>query len=192
MIAQKFVAAVDFPAAFGCVDRTVATSRADIAVRTSAGEGLPFVLIHDIGRSSEDFNGMLSYAFSHDHRLIAIDLPGHGRSGEATAHEFADTVEAYAEMLLETLERLGVENAFIIDRSREGRIGRELVSIFPGAMGLVIVDDATYCETQNAEFEQTPIYHIASISEEALEPIIASLELREAALSVAPRLWYGG
>jgi len=31
-----------------------------------------------------------------------------------------------------------------------------------------------------------------AIDEASLEPIILSLELREAALSIAPRLWYGG
>lgn len=182
-----------FRSAATCALRTVATSRADVAVRTSAGEGLPFVLIHGVGRSSHDYDEMLSYAFAHDRLLIAIDLPGHGRSGEASDHESAYTVEGCAETLLETLERLNIENAIIVDQSEDGRIGRELLSMFPGAMGLVIVDSAaTFCETQNAGFETTPIYHIASMSEDALEPIIVSLELREAALSVAPRLWYGG
>ncbi len=175
-----------------CVSRMIATSRADVAVRSSIGEGLPFLLIHDVGGSSEDFDLMLSYAFALDHRLIAVDLPGHGRSGEASDPATAYTVDGYADTLLETLERLNIENAFLIDHSPDGRIGRELLSIFPGAMGLVIVGDATYCETQNSGFDVAPIYHVASTTEDALEPIILSLELREAALSVAPRLWYGG
>jgi len=40
--------------------------------------------------------------------------------------------------------------------------------------------------------ESVPVYEIGAISEDALEPVILSLELREAALSIAPRLWYGG
>lgn len=172
--------------------KMVATSRADIAVRTSVGEGLPILLIHDVGGSSDDFDLLFSFAFASDHKLIAIDLAGHGRSGEASDHETAYTTEGYAESLLETLERLDVENALIIDLSKDGRIGRELISIFPGAMGLAYLGEATFCETQNASTEHTPIYQVASLSEEALEPIIAGLELREAALSVALQLWYGG
>ena len=172
--------------------KTLATSRADLAVRLSDGEGLPILLVHDVGGSSDDFDAMFSFAFAHDHRLLAVDLPGHGRSGEASDHETAYTIEGYAESLLETLERLDIESAFIIDLSPAGRIGRELMSILPGAMGLAYLGAATFCETQNSEPEQTPIYQISSLSEDALEPIIANLELREAALSVAPRLWYGG
>jgi pimeloyl-ACP methyl ester carboxylesterase len=190
--AEKFVTSPGSDAIGRPGHKTVATSRADIAVRTSAGEGLPILLIHEVGRASDDFDALFSYAIASDHKLIAIDLAGHGRSGEATDHETAYTTEGYAESLLETLERLDIENAFIIDRSKNGRIGRELMSIFPGAMGLAYLGDATICETQNASAEHTPIYQIASLSEEALEPIIASLELREAALSVALRLWYGG
>jgi pimeloyl-ACP methyl ester carboxylesterase len=171
---------------------TVFTSRADIAIRVSDGEGLPILLVHDLNGSSEDFDALFSYAFAHDHRLLAVDLPGHGRSGEASDHETAYTVEGYAESLLETLERLDIESAFIIDLSPKGMIGRELLSILPGAMGLAYLGGATFCETQNSEPEQTPIYQISSLSEDALEPIIANLELREAALSLAPRLWYGG
>ena len=171
---------------------TIFTSRADISVRVSDGEGLPILLVHDVGGSSDDFDAMFSFALAHDHRLLAIDLPGHGRSGEASDHETAYTIEGYAESLLETLERLDIESAFIIDLSPAGRIGRELMSILPGAMGLAYLGAATFCETQNSEPEQTPIYQISSLSEDALEPIIANLELREAALSIAPRLWYGG
>jgi pimeloyl-ACP methyl ester carboxylesterase len=170
--------------------RTLATSRADVAVRLSNGEGLPILLIHGIGGSSDDFDDLFGYAFAHDHRLIAVDLPGHGRSGEASDHETAYTVEGYAETLLETLERLGIDNVFVIDLSEGGEIGRELLAIFPGALGLAVVDEGASGAEQGDEPPE--VYVITSISEEALEPVIRALELREAALSVAPRLWYGG
>ncbi len=172
--------------------RTVATSRADIFVRFSDGEGVPIVLIHEIGGSGHVFDGLFADAFAHDHQLLAIDLAGHGRSGEASDHETAYTVEGYADTLLETLERLEIESAFVLDVSKGGRIGRELLSIFPGALGLIVVGDATYCETSPTDVALPPIYHVASLDEKALEPVILNLELREAALSLAPRLWYGG
>lgn len=171
---------------------TVATSRADVSVRLSDGEGLPILLIHEVGGSSDDFDALFTYALAHDHRLVAVDLPGYGHSGEASDHETAYTVEGYAETLLETLERLNIDNVFIIDLSQGGCIGRELTSTFPGALGLVVVGGATYCETQNLGLDYSPVYQTSSLDEETLEPIIMNLELREAALSVAPRLWYGG
>jgi pimeloyl-ACP methyl ester carboxylesterase len=172
--------------------RLLATSRADIAVRVSQGEGAPILLIHAIGGSGADFDRVFTYAFAHDHRVIAVDLPGHGLSGEATDHESAYTTEGYAETLLETLERLGVESAFVIDQSKEGRIGKELMTIFPGMLGLAVVGGPFRGAIGDSSVESIPLYEIGAISEDALEPVILSLELREAALSIAPRLWYGG
>ena len=168
------------------------TSRADVAVRVSQGEGAPILLIHAIGGSCADFDQVFGYAFALDHRVIAVDLPGHGQSGEASDHETAYTVEGYADTLLETIERLGVDSAFVIDKSHEGRIGRELTTIFPGVLGLAVVGGPFHGAVGESSIDSTPVYEIGAISEEALEPIILSLELREAALSIAPRLWYGG
>ena len=168
------------------------TSRAEIAVRVGVGEGAPILLIHAVGGSSADFDEVFDYAFARDHRVIAADLPGHGHSGEASDHETAYTTEGYAETLLETLERLGVDSAFVIDQSREGRIGKELMTIFPNMLGLAVVGGAFHGAVGDSSVDETPIYEIGAISEDALEPVILSLELREAALSIAPRLWYGG
>jgi pimeloyl-ACP methyl ester carboxylesterase len=172
--------------------KLLATSRADISVRLSEGEGAPILLIHAIGGSGADFDPVFDYALAHDHKLIAVDLPGHGHSGEASDHETAYTIEGYAETLLETLERLGIESAFVIDQSRDGKIGKELMTIFPGMLGLTVVGGPFHGAVGDSNVETTPVYEIGELSEDALEPVILSLELREAALSIAPRLWYGG
>jgi pimeloyl-ACP methyl ester carboxylesterase len=172
--------------------KLLATSRADIAVRVSEGEGAPILLIHAIGGSGADFDPVFNYALARDHKVIAVDLPGHGRSGEASDHETAYTIEGYAETLLETLERLGVDSAFVIDQSQEGSIGKELMTIYPGMLGLAVVGGSFHGAVGESSFDTTPVYEIGALSEDALEPVILSLELREAALSIAPRLWYGG
>jgi len=172
--------------------KLLATSRADISVRVSEGEGAPILLIHAIGGSAADFDEVFNYAFARDHKVIAVDLPGHGQSGEASDHETAYTIEGYAETLLETLERLGVDSAFVIDQSLEGEIGRELMTIFPGMLGLAVVGGPFRGAVGESSVDIAPVYEIGAISEDALEPVILSVELREAALSIAPRLWYGG
>jgi pimeloyl-ACP methyl ester carboxylesterase len=189
--AQKFAPARRFDAGQGDL-KLVQTSRADVAVRLSEGEGAPILLVHAVGRTSEDFHELFGYAVAWDHRLIAVDLPGHGLSGEASDHETAYTIEGFAETLLETLERLGVDSAFVIDLSLNGQIGKELMTIFPGMLGLAIVGGPSRGAVVDCSAESAPVYEIGAIDEEALEPIILSLELREAALSIAPRLWYGG
>lgn len=170
----------------------MATSRAEIAVRQSSGEGTPILLIHAERGSSRDFDALFSSAVASDHRLIAFDLPGHGASSEAHDPVTAYTIEGYADTALEALERLGVDNAFVVDLSVEGWIGRELATMFPGMLGLAVVGSRRRSANWNALPGAPPVYEISRLDEEALEPVLQSLELREAALSLAPRLWYGG
>ena len=120
-------------------DTSIVTSRAEVAVRLSAGSGTAILLIHSVNGSSAQFNHLFETPFADQYRLIAIDLPGHGQSGEAYEPATAWTVYGYADLALEVLERLGIDNAFVVDRSPGGCIGHELMTIFPGMLGLAIV-----------------------------------------------------
>ena len=162
------------------------------ALVRAAGEGAPILLIHAQGGSSRDFDTLFASAIAADHRLIAIDLPGHGASGEAHDPETAYTIEGYADTALEALERLGIDNALIVDLSGDGWVGRELATIFPGMLGLAVVGSRARHADGDVFPGAPPIYEIPRLDEESLEPVLQSLELRDAALSLAPRLWYGG
>ena len=128
-------------------DTSIVTSRAEVAVRLSAGSGTAILLIHSVNGSSAQFNHLFETPFADQYRLIAIDLPGHGNSSEAYDPETACTTEGYADIALEILEWLDIDNAFVVDTSRGGVIGRELMTIFPGMLGLAIVDGAPKRET---------------------------------------------
>ncbi len=168
------------------------TSRADIAIRQSAGPGLSVLLLHAPSSSKEAFEQLFQSELAADIRLIAIDLPGQGASGEAHDPASAYTTEGYADTALETLERLGIERAFVVDASTDGWIGRELATIFPGMLGLAIPG------TSNVEFVDDqgrgapPVFALPDFSPQTLTPVIKRMELREAALTLSPLLWYGG
>ena len=53
---------------------------------TSAGDGdrLPVILLHGFGGNMENW-ALVQPALASDRRVVAIDLPGHGRSGKAVA-----------------------------------------------------------------------------------------------------------
>ena len=73
------------------------TSRADIAVRQSAGPGMSVLLLHAPASSKDAFDALFQKELASDYRMIAIDLPGHGASGEAHDPASAYTTEGYAD-----------------------------------------------------------------------------------------------
>lgn len=73
----------------------------------------PVILLHAIGASSAMWQPQFA-AWANRFRLIALDLPGHGRSPQPPHHaELAD----YAQAVAKTLEQLGIGNAAIVGLS---------------------------------------------------------------------------
>ena len=71
-------------------------------------------------------------------RLIAVDLPGHGRSDKpATGY----TMEHFARAVNAVLEAAGVERAYLVGHSMGVAVARDFVRRYPGkTSGLVVVD----------------------------------------------------
>jgi len=101
------------------------------------GEGeLPIVLIHgftcDLSNWKEQLSGL-----SGSHRCVAIDLPGHGASGDSPDA----TIEALAAAANDTLDKLGLNQVLLVGHSMGCRVISEMVSQSPDrAYGLVYVD----------------------------------------------------
>ena len=170
------------------------TSRADIALRQSEGVGLPVLLIASAAGFQEDFAALFESPLAEGHRLLAVDLPGQGDSGEAHDPETAYTVDGYADALLEIVERMGVDRAFVVDASPDGAVGRELMAVFPGMVGLAIPGDRDPNDTDDflSRDRAPPMFELPDFSETRLRPILKRMERRDLALSLSPLCWYGG
>jgi len=96
---------------------------------------LPTVLfIHGAGGSGKKWTCQL--AGIQGHNLIALDLPGHGRS-EGSA---ADNIIAYREFVWSFAQALKLRMFFIVGHSMGGGIALELALAYPEAInGLIIV-----------------------------------------------------
>ena len=101
------------------------------------GEGdLPIVLIHGFTGDLSNWKEQLS-GLSGSHRCVAIDLPGHGASGDSPEA----TIEALAAAANDTLDKLGLNQVLLVGHSMGCRVVSEMVSQSPGrAYGLVYVD----------------------------------------------------
>ncbi|KAJ5741002.1 alpha/beta-hydrolase [Penicillium malachiteum] len=72
---------------------------------------------------------MTSSSVTQDHRVIAMDLPGHGLSDNAPEPENAYTMRGYAECALHILDRLEVREFVVLGWSLGGHIAIEMIPL---------------------------------------------------------------
>jgi pimeloyl-ACP methyl ester carboxylesterase len=113
------------------------TSHATIAISESAGSGPPVLMIHGNSSCKEIFRNQLEGAIGRRWRVIAIDLPGHGRSSDARNPRRTYSMAGYADMAAEVLDILGVSRFAVLGWSLGGHIGLELFTRHDGMAGLL-------------------------------------------------------
>lgn len=93
------------------------------------------IFVHGAGGSGEKWSYQLSGIDGYN--LIALDLPGHGRSEGSPA----EMISEYCEFIWSFVQALGIVQFFIAGHSMGGAIAMELALAYPKALiGLIIVD----------------------------------------------------
>jgi len=91
-----------------------------------AGRGIPLVCLHTAGADSRQFRHlMLDPAVTDHYRVIAFDLPWHGKSLPPEGYENEEyrlTTESYAEAILAVADALELERPVLMGCSMGGRI----------------------------------------------------------------------
>jgi pimeloyl-ACP methyl ester carboxylesterase len=113
------------------------TSHASIAITESAGSGPAVLLIHGNSSCKEIFRNQLDGAIGRRWRLIALDLPGHGRSSDARNPRRSYSMSGYADMAVEVLDILGIARFAVLGWSLGGHIGLEMFTRHDGMAGLL-------------------------------------------------------
>jgi pimeloyl-ACP methyl ester carboxylesterase len=116
----------------------------------TAGTGKPLLLVHGIGSHSGTWAYLIP-SLAQDRRVIAIDLPGHGRTpAESDSGTFAGLVRSL-ELLLESHELVGADmvgsslgGRLVLEMARRGRAGA-VVALDPG--GFWVGWERTYLHT---------------------------------------------
>ena len=109
-------------------EATVASADGVPIYYRSVGTGEPtVVLVHCWGCSSEEWADAIP-ALAATHRVIALDLAGHGRSGK-TRHAW--TVPAFAGDIRAVLDHAGVKRAIVVGHSMSGPIAIEAALAMP-------------------------------------------------------------
>jgi pimeloyl-ACP methyl ester carboxylesterase len=110
------------------------------------GRGMPLLLLHGFGRTGSDWD-LFKPELSKSHRLITIDLPGHGRS------DWMDTTEVYlhkkaAEYIIGLLDALHIDSVNVMGISSGGFITLYIATLRPQlAKKIVIIGGQVYYST---------------------------------------------
>lgn len=105
---------------------------------TERGAGDPLVLLHGFTGAAASWDEHLD-ALAAQFRVIAPDLPGHGRT-PATADATAMTVEATADALAALLDRLGAAPAHALGYSMGARVALRLAVAHPEAVARLVLE----------------------------------------------------
>lgn len=100
---------------------------------TERGQGDALVLLHPIGLDHSFWPGLVERCAA-THRVLAFDLPGHGRSAPAPQA----TMTAYVEAVKQTFDALAIEEATLLGLSFGGMIAQELAIRFPNRVSRLI------------------------------------------------------
>jgi pimeloyl-ACP methyl ester carboxylesterase len=121
----------------GVLERTVTLHGQQVAYRQVGDEGPLLVLVHGVGQSSATWDAVLDRLGTGGHQVVAIDLPGHGRSskdrGDYSLGSLASTIR-------DLLDALGHERCVVVGHSLGGGVALQFAYQFPQRCdGLVLV-----------------------------------------------------
>ncbi len=112
-----------------------------------AGEGRPVVCLHTAGAHTGQWRHLMNDAeVTSEHRLIAFDMPWHGKSlppeGFQT-EEYLLTTEAYIDTVLAVIDGLGLDRPILAGCSMGGRIALQLAALHADRFGGFIAIEAS-------------------------------------------------
>ena len=170
-------------------EQTVDVGGQEIAFLESAGSGRAVIFVHGNSSSARTWHPLLDGPFGRRFRCLALDLPGHGRSGWATDPEIY-SLPGYAALLAGLASALGAADAVVVGWSLGGHIALEAAPAMPAATGFVIYGTPPVAAAaQMAEaFLPNPVMNVgftADVSEDDATSYAASFTMPGSALSLA-------
>lgn len=110
-----------------------------------AGSGIPLVVIHGFSAEGFLYAQTLSRLVSMGFKVIAIDTAGHG--GTAGLPADGANIVAYASLLVQILEELGIEQCVLAGHSMGGRLVAQVAATHPEKVIAAMLIDAIVGDT---------------------------------------------
>lgn len=119
-------------------EQTIASKHGDIAIQMAGETGPALLFVHGNSASKEVWRKQFESGLADNYRLIAMDLPGHGASQDASDPEAGYCMAGYAEAAIAVLNGLGIDRAVIVGWSLGGHVAIEMIPHFSGLAGIVL------------------------------------------------------
>ena len=107
-----------------------------------AGEGTPLLCLHTAGADGRQYRALMNdERITRDHRVIAFDMPWHGKSSPPAGwhnEEYQLTSAQYTAMILQIMTALGLDRPILIGCSIGGRIALHLALEHPERFRAII------------------------------------------------------
>lgn len=120
----------------------IETSQGKIALLDSnpgfKGNDPTIIFIHGHCTNKEFFKNQLASPLFSNYRLIALDLPGNGKSEPPKDPQKIYNIPGFASVVAEIIETMKLNNVVIVGWSLGGHIALELTSSLPHLRGLLI------------------------------------------------------
>lgn len=107
----------------------------------TAGEGAPLLLLHGFTGSAAAWHPFLP-DWSRRFRTVAVDLPGHGRTG-APRDSARYRTEAAVDDLCRLMDRLSIGRAAVLGYSMGGRLALSLAMLRPERVAALILESSS-------------------------------------------------
>ncbi len=141
-----------------------------------AGSGLPLVFIHGFGASIFSWRKNLE-PLSTYHRVCAPDLPGFGYSDKPLDADYS--IDAYADFVIQFMDRLKIEKAVLVGHSLGGGIALLTSLKFPArVLALVLLDAEAYPITPPLMLKIAQLPGIRSVVHRAIGEWVVRVSLQ--------------
>ncbi len=107
--------------------------------KEAPGDESPILLVHGWCCDHTYFAPQFEHFASRGHRVVAVDLRGHGRSDKPQQHY---TMQLFADDLAWTCQRIGVEKPVVVGHSMGGIVAFDLAARYPDVPSAVVMLDA--------------------------------------------------
>lgn len=121
------------------------------------GDGPPLIFLHGLGGNADNWLPQRS-ALKRHHRVLSLDLPGHGRSSGRDVR-FAD----YWQVVEGLLDHLGLGTAAICGLSKGARAGLDLAARRPARVSQMVVVNAFVHLDPQDEARRLALYNILAV-----------------------------
>ena len=106
------------------------------------------ILVHGLASNAGFWRYNIPELSKH-YRVIAVDLPGYGKSQKS---DYAYSISFYAEQLKSLIEELNLKNVILVGHSMGGQIGIKFAIKYPDALSkLILASPAGFEEFQRGE-----------------------------------------